>query len=185
MTVVTEILVAEAMARGLLPSPSVFENAALYAMRFTGTGCAWRGAEYAYRPPEVYCTDAMASRIRGVPLIAFHPPAGVLNSDEFAKRVIGVVIYGYVRGEELWCIARVIDAAAATILDGGEFDTSPSVVFSPDENATIFVDGEKLLVEGEPRLIDHLAICPAGVWGAGRGAELGVEVSQKDERKVA
>jgi hypothetical protein len=179
VTVVTEILVAEAMARGVLPSPTVFEGSTFYAMRFSGTGCAWRGTEYCYRPPEIWLSDAMASRIRGVPLLFLHPPGGVLDSDEFAKRVIGVVIYGFIRGEELWCIARVIDAAAAAILDGGEFDTSPAVVFALGENSVIVVDGERMLIESEPRLIDSLAICPQGVWSKG-AAPSGVEISLEE-----
>lgn len=176
MTVVTEIAVAKAMAAGLLPSPTVFENAVLYAMRFSGTGCAWRGSEYCFRPPEIWLSAAMADRARGVPLLFLHPPEGVLNSAEFARRVIGSVIFAWPRDDELWCVARVIDEAAASVLAGGEFDTSPAVTFAAGQNATTVVDGERLLVEGVPRLIDHLAICPLGVWSKGR-APSGVEIS--------
>jgi hypothetical protein len=184
--IVTEQRIASSIASGVLASPVFWEGSSFFALRFSGTGCAYRNAasEYCFRPPEIWLAPEFCRRVVGCPVVIGHPAAGVLNGAEFIRRCVGSVIYAWPRDDELWCVARILDENAAAVLEKGEFDTSPSVVFSPDTNATIFVDGERLLVEGEPRLIDHLAICPAGVWGVGRGAEPGVEV-QEDERKVA
>jgi hypothetical protein len=180
--IVTEQKVAAAMASGVLTSPVFWEGSSFFALRFTGTGCAYRNAanEFCYRPPEIWLSPAMCDRVRGVPVVIGHPQAGVLNGTEFIRRCVGNIIFAWPRDGELWCVARILDENAAAILEKGEFDTSPAVVFSPDANATILVDGERLLVEGEPRLIDHLAICPAGVWGVGRDAAPGVEISQEE-----
>jgi hypothetical protein len=121
----------------------------------------------------------MADRIRGCPVVIGHPPEGALNGTEFIRRVIGAVIYGYVRDDNLMCVARILDANAAEILASGEFDTSPCVTFDANENATIEVNGLPMTVEGTCRLIDHIAVLPpqGGVWSKGGRADPGV-VSQ-------
>jgi hypothetical protein len=48
--------------------------------------------------------------------------------------------------------------------------TSPAVVFrdmAVNQNMTL-ENGQTLLVEGEPPLFDHLAICEEGVWDRGK-----------------
>lgn len=178
----TELDVARAIAAGTMPSPTRFLNAALYALRFTGTGVAWRDAakEFCYRPSGVWLTPEMADRVRGVPIIFMHPPKGILDGNEFVKRVVGSVIFGWPRGDELWCVGRILDQDAAAVLDGDEFDTSPAVTFGTVDNTVIEIEGDKLLVEGEPQLLDHLALCPRGVWSR-NGAPDGVEINSAEE----
>ncbi|EJM4515722.1 NUDIX hydrolase, partial [Salmonella enterica] len=66
--------------------------------------------------------------------------------------------------------------------------TSPTVTGGDD--VLINVDGEPLLLEGNPVLLDHLAICEQGVWDK-LGEPTGVksdtllnEVQKMDEEKV-
>ena len=87
-----------------------------------------------------------------------HPASGTLNSPEFAARCVGVTTYGYVRGNELWAIARILDSGANEILIAGAYeDTSPAVTFAPGTGARIEIDGKALLIEPEPMLLDHVA----------------------------
>jgi hypothetical protein len=91
--------------------------------------------------------------------------------------VIGIAVHTFVLDDELWGVMRVLDRDAAAELTDGEYDSSPAVVLSSDENVVLDVDGEKLLVEGRPSLIDHVAICRRGVWTA-PGQNPGVEITQ-------
>jgi hypothetical protein len=103
--------------------------------------------------------------VAGVPLIWLHPEKNKLDSDEFAKRVIGTLTNSWVADNgEVWAIARVYDAEAAEIMATRQLSTSPTVTFSEIQDAIIKVDGQPLLVEGSPVLLDHVAICEQGVW---------------------
>ena len=76
-------------------------------------------------------------------------------------------------------VMRCLDHDAAAELINGEhsYSSSPAVILDGTENAVLDIDGTKLLVEGEPKLLDHLAICKAGVWDA--PGEPGVEITSQ------
>lgn len=63
----------------------------------------------------------------------------------------------------MWAVARVYDAEAAEIMATRQLSTSPTVKFS-EVAQSIIVDGQPLLVEPSPELLDHVAICEQGVW---------------------
>lgn len=159
--------VAALIADGTLSSPQFFINMWLYAIRVTGTGVTWRSADQqmAFRNPDDYLTPEFLQRVAGVPLIWLHPEKNKLDSDEFAKRVIGTLTNSWVADNgEVWAIARVYDAEAAEIMATRQLSTSPTVTFSEIQDAIIKVDGQPLLVEGSPVLLDHVAVCEQGVW---------------------
>ncbi|HHH1977932.1 TPA: NUDIX domain-containing protein [Yersinia enterocolitica] len=162
-----ETQVAALIADGTLSSPQFFINMWMYAIRVTGTGVTWRSADnqMAFRDPGNYLTPDFLQRVAGVPLIWLHPEKNKLDSDEFAKRVIGTLTKSWVADNgEVWAIARVYDAEAAEIMATKQLSTSPTVTFSEPQNAVIKVDGQSLLVEDSPVLLDHVAICEQGVW---------------------
>lgn len=167
----TELEAARQIRDGLLPSPWKHANITLFAVRITGTGAAYRSSldEFVWRDPSLYLNDEFLARVSGLPLIWEHPEKGSLNSQEFAKRVIGSLMFGYIKGDEVWGIARVYDDEAIRLMEAGQLSTSPGVVFSPaDGNATAETeDGKHLLIEGVPSTLCHLAVCAAGVWDKG------------------
>lgn len=173
-----EMQIAKMIASGELTSPQRVENMMLYAMRMSGTGVSYRKGldEFVWRDPGIWNTPEMAERCAGVPLIFEHPATSILNSEEFSDRVIGTVMFGYVQGNELWCLCRVYDAGVIQMLEEEKLSTSPAVVFrNPDVNSKMKLeDGSDLLVEGVPSCIDHLAVCEKGVWDKG-GPALGIE----------
>jgi hypothetical protein len=185
----TELDVARAIASGELPSPTQFYNAAFYAVRISGTGCAWRESikEFVWREPKIWLSSQMVERVRGCPVVWQHPKGGTLDSESFASTVVGSIVFAFVRDSELWGVARILDAGAAKLLDTGEFDTSPAVLFGPGANSVVTVRGERLLVEETPALIDHLAICgapgagAAGVWSKGDETDKGVEITDASD----
>ncbi|EKN4914788.1 NUDIX domain-containing protein [Yersinia enterocolitica] len=161
-----ETEVAALISDGTLSSPQYFINMWLYAIRVTGTGVTWRsaGQEMTFRNPDDYLTPEFLQRVAGLPLIWFHPKKNILDSNEFAERVIGTLTNSWVADKgEVWAIARVYDAEAAEIMATRQLSTSPTVKFV-EIPKSIIVDGQPLLVEPSPELLDHVAICEQGVW---------------------
>src|SRR5262249_13192123 len=162
------------IASGNLPSPFPFAGSMYVAARVSGVGVAWREkhGEFTYRPPEIWTSPEMLQRCSSLPVVINHPDAGTLNGDELGLRAVGVTVFSFIRDSEPWAICRLIDENAAAAIAAMPFDTSPSVTFAPDSNVTLDIgDGDRLLVEGIPTTVDHLALLPngCGVWGKGRG----------------
>ncbi len=178
-----ELGIARAMAAGELSSPQHYRGLALFDLRITGVGLAYRSAhsEYVWRRHEDYLNDDFLARSAGLEIVWEHPKTQVLNSEEYANRIIGSIMLPYIKGDEVWGIARIRDAEAADLMEKGKLSTSPSVVLSGDRNTTVrkFRDGKPLLIEGKPELLDHLAICEQGVWDKG-GEPTGVATSSGD-----
>jgi ADP-ribose pyrophosphatase YjhB (NUDIX family) len=181
--------VAGLISGGQLTSPQFFRNMYLWALRITGTGVTWRSKfrQYAYRSPENYLTDDFLARCSGLPVIWLHPEKNTLNSEEYAARTIGAIAFAWIQGDEVWGMARIYDTDAAAVLSTQQLSTSPTVAGGDD--VVINVDGEPLLLEGNPELLDHLAICEQGVWDK-LGKPTGVksdtlnEVQKMDEEKL-
>ncbi len=185
---INELQVAERIADGTLPSPQAFGNSTYWAIRISGVGCAWRESmnEFCWREPAIWLSPEMCARATGLPVLVDHPENGILNSQEFGVRAVGVTTYAYVRGDELWGIARILDSGANEILAAGAYeDTSPAVTFEPGSGARIDVGGTALLLEPPPMLLDHIALAAKGVWT--RDGRPGVDNSsvETEEEKVA
>lgn len=162
-----ETEVAALIADGTLSSPQFFINMWMFAIRVTGTGVTWRSADQqmAFRNPDDYLPPEFLQRVAGLPLIWLHPEKNTLDSNEFAKRVIGTLTNSWVADNgEVWAIARVYDAEAAEIMATRQLSTSPTVKFVEVPDSIIEIDGQPLLVEPSPELLDHVAICEQGVW---------------------
>lgn len=184
----TELDVARAIASGEMTSPQFVRNMWMFDIRITGTGTSYRSkdSEYVYRPPENYLNDEFLARCNGLPVIVDHPEKATLDSKEFNNRIVGTVLLPYIKGEEVWAIARIYDEATATLMSQEQLSTSPSVVFrNPEvENSTVVLDGgQPLLIEGNPVLLDHIAVCEAGVWDKG-GPPTGVSTNHVQEPEM-
>jgi 8-oxo-dGTP pyrophosphatase MutT (NUDIX family) len=173
-----ELGVARAIADGRLTSPQVYENVTLFAIRITGTGAAYRHAlnEYVWRDPEHYINDEFLARCNGLPVIFEHPKGALLNSKEFSDRMVGTVLLPFVRGDEVWGVAKVYDAPAIKLMVERQLSTSPAVSWRDLSVNAVFKqeDGSRLLIEGKPSILDHIAICDRGVWDKD-GAPSGVQ----------
>lgn len=178
----TELDIAKAIRDGELLSPQQIGNSWLFAMRITGTGTAYRREldEFVIRDPAIFLSDEFLERCNGLPVVVGHPEGGTLNSDEFARRAIGTVILPYVLGDcEVWGIARIFDDGAAQAMRAMRLSTSPAVALRRGDSTTATLkDGRAMLIEGEPVLLDHLAICAEGVWDKGEGPS-GIAVNEK------
>lgn len=168
-----ELGVARAIADGALTSPQKYHNVWLFDMRITGTGVAYRSNvdEFVYRKPEHYLTEEFLSRCNGLPVIWLHPKGkGVfLDSREFTDRIVGTMMLPYIKGQEVWGVAKVYDESAVKLMMKGPTSTSPAVLLRGrgNDSKMTLEDGTTLLIEGKPSLLDHLAICANGVWDKG------------------
>jgi len=178
-----ELDLARAIADGRMSSPQQYENLWLYALRITGTGVSFRPEldEYVWREPSLYLNAEFLARCHGLSVIWQHPPGDTLNQTEYEDRVIGAIMLPYFDGDEVWGIAKIYDQGAAEMMLNLPLSTSPAVIFrDPAANETRDLgNGKHLLIEGEPSLIDHLAICELGVWDKG-GPPTGVAVGEPE-----
>lgn len=167
----TELEAAQMIRDGKLPSPQYYGNMALFDLRITGTGMSFRegSKEYVIRKPEHYLTDEFLARCNGLIVILEHPEKQAVDSAEFSARIIGTIVLPYIKGNEVWGIAKIYDAAAAKMMAEHQLSTSPSVVFKKGNgNESMELEGgNHLLIEGKPSLLDHLAIVETGVWDKG------------------
>jgi len=162
-----ELDVARLIRDGQLTSPQRFQNMSLFDIRITGTGMAYRskGEEFVWRDASLYLNDEFLARCNGLPVIFEHPDDNILDSKEYAERSVGTVFLPYIKGDEVWAIAKIFDDETVSLLMNEQMSTSPAVVLSSKEqNMVNLDDGSKLLIEGEPCLLDHIAICSRGVW---------------------
>lgn len=183
-----ELAIARAVRDGELTSPQRYMGSLLLvAIRITGTGAAYRPSidEYVWRDPSIYLNDEFLERCQGLPVIWRHPKTNVLTSKEFSDRVIGAVMLPYIQGKEVWCIARIYDDQATAYIEQHELSTSPAVLCTGKKYR--IGEGRRLLVEGKPELLDHLAILApreAGVWDKG-GPLSGVDSTPADENRTS
>jgi 8-oxo-dGTP pyrophosphatase MutT (NUDIX family) len=179
-----ELDVARAMAAGQLTSPQRYENVWLWAIRISGIGASFRPKheEFVHRDGESWLTPDAIARANGLPVIFKHPQKALLNSDEFKRRIVGTIFLPYVAQDELWGIAKIYDHATSRLLEDEDLSTSPGVNFSdPKVNRVLKVEGVgKVLVEGEPSLFDHVAICELGVWDKG-GEPTGIRSESRED----
>lgn len=186
----TELDVAKAIQSGELSSPQKFENVALFDLRITGTGLSKRDhpEEWVIRPEENFLTEEFVSRCNGLPVIFEHPEESILTTEEYRERAIGTIILPYIKGDEVRGIAKIFDMDAANLMMETHISTSPGVVFRDDTSSFVIddVDGERVLVEGVPSYVDHLAICKVGVWDKGEqpnGVNRGESQMPEDKEK--
>jgi len=174
-----ELDVARMIAAGEVASPTLYGNVWLFDMRITGTGVCYRAGndEFAWRDPAQYLTDEFIARCNGLPVIWEHPGDGLLDTDEFRDRVIGSIMLPYVKGDEVWGVAKIHDAEAAGVIVAEQRSTSPSVVTSGDAKLTLS-DGSDIVLEGKPKMVDHLAVCRKGVWDKG-GEPAGISTNHE------
>ena len=159
-----ELDIAKAIAAGELTSPQKYKNLWLFALRITGTGLAFRAKhdEWVWRKPEIYLNEEFLQRSSGLPVVWVHPPKAVLDSKEFGDRVIGTILYPYIKGDEVWGIAKILDDTAAKWMTETKLSTSPGVVLGNPSSPDVRLkdeDGRTILIEGKPALLDHLAVC--------------------------
>lgn len=184
----TELDVCELMRDGLLPSPQQLGNSWYFALRITGSGMAYRSKleESVFRDPAIFANERFAQRCNGLFVVWQHPEKNLLDSGTFASSIVGGIVLPWVKYEtgETWGIARVMDAEAAEQMRSVQLSTSPGVAHTEaSEGATVTLDGEELLIEGNPVLLDHLAVCELGVWDKG-GPPQGVQVDQTEEDEM-
>jgi 8-oxo-dGTP pyrophosphatase MutT (NUDIX family) len=167
-----ELGIAKAIVTGDLVSPQQYDNVLLVAIRITGTGAAYRSGldEYVWRDASIYLNDEFLQRCQGLIVIWEHPKGRMLNSKEFSSRTVGSVMLPFIRDDEVWGVAKIYDQETAESLANDKlWSTSPGVRLHTSISKKLD-DGSHLLIEGKPRLLDHIALIPpggAGVWDKG------------------
>lgn len=167
--------IARQIAAGEVESPLKFSNVWLVNLRITGTGLAYRTAlkEHVWRNPDCYLNDEFLARCNGLPVVINHPDSLTLTDEYFRANCVGSVLLPYVKGDEVWAVCRIYDEKIVERILTEEMSTSPGVSLGPGNSVTISGAGEEsILLENEPRLLDHIALVTEehgarGVWDRG------------------
>lgn len=182
----TELDAAQRIRDGTLPSPVKFNNMWLVNLRITGTGLSYRSGltEHVWRDPNLYLNDYFLQRCNGLPVVLNHPETVTLTEEDFKERVIGCVMLPYIREDEVWAVCRIyVKEIVDKIADESareDISTSPAVLLD-DQTINVKEGDANFCIEGQPFLIDHIAIVTKehggrGVWDKG-GPASGVEVT--------
>ena len=179
---VTDETIVAALANGDVEGPVESFGNWWFVIRVTGTNVAYRpkSDEFVARPADDWLSESMCSKFTGCPIIVQHPENDLLDGPELRGRVVGTVVHCFPRGDELMAIGRIIDQEAGQMMSQGGFDTSPAVRLS-DDAKPIEIDGDKIMIETADKVlfVDHVALCPIGVWSKG-GPPSGVEVGEEN-----
>jgi 8-oxo-dGTP pyrophosphatase MutT (NUDIX family) len=187
-TTMNELDVARAIADGRLTSPQRYGTPAagvtLFAIRITGTDVAYRRKfdEFVHRNPDNYLHPEFLARCNGLTVIYKHPKTTLLNSEEFSERVVGSIFLPYIAGDEVWGVAKIYDDDVAQEMEDEKLSTSPAVYFHDMTVNTKLTteDGRKVFIEGNPSLLDHVAICARGVWDK-QGEPSGIRSESRED----
>lgn len=162
----TDLEIAEKMATGDISDIVPRENYFLIPMRITGTGITERtftnskGIRKRYqinREPERFLTDEFVKMCNGLPVSFVHPEGGKLTYDNYLDHVVGSIFLPFVKGNEVWGVAKIFDRDILNFIDEGYTSTSPSV----DSNNTMDKDG---VIYELPTDINHIAFVREGHW---------------------
>lgn len=171
--------IALAMEKGKIEGVVDKGDYYLVNMRITGTGVKTRiidGQEVEIdRPAEYFLSAHFLQECRGLPVTVEHPEERV-NKSTFNECVIGSVFHPYIKGEEVWGVAKIYNTPIIKEILATEPSTSPNVL-----SANLFFK------EGEPRVedyesINHVAIVKEGFWDNGKPAIITKE-GDMDEKK--
>ena len=184
--VATDHEIAEGIRDGKFASPQKVGSFWLFDLRVTGTDAAYRDYldEWAYRDPKLWLTDEFVERAASVPIIFGHPDRAGLDSDEYRDRAIGNMVLAYRKGDEVWGVGKIFDEDAALAMQTTHRSTSPGIIPPKGSISRELNDGTKVLDEGLPRILDHLAVCEAGVWDKD-GPPTGIRLDARKEQPVA
>lgn len=182
----TDHEVAEGIRDGKYASPQPYGDFWLFDLRITGTGAAYRDSidEWAIRDPEVWTSSEFVDRCNGLTVTFGHPERAGLNDQEYQDRAIGSIVLPYRKGDEVRGVAKIFNADVALLMQTTHRSTSPGVTPPKGSEAIVLKDGTKVLAEGLPLILDHLAICEAGVWDKD-GPPDGIRLDARKDPAVA
>lgn len=156
--------ICKLMQDGLLLGPSSYFNQVLFPVRITGTGIALRMGkmQYTFRDPEQYLTPEFVERCNGLNLLWQHAESDLTDQKTSDNQSIGTVVSSFVKNQEVWGVARILDPAVAQRIATGAYSTSPSFITAIESKSEH--GGLEFTVEGQVIHLDHLAIVDMGVW---------------------
>jgi colicin import membrane protein len=161
-TTADEIEIINKMITGEIIGPVITATHFLMNIRITGTGETIReydGRQYVFnRPAGVFLSDKFLQMCNGLPVAWLHPSdRGEVRYSNFKEYIIGTIVKPYVKGIEVWGIAKIFDLTKLDEIYNGVESTSPYVT---SKNVGL-PDGR---VEEELQSINHVAIVPSGHW---------------------
>jgi hypothetical protein len=167
----SDLAISEKIANGEINTIIATDGHLLVPMRITGTGITKRnyvdktGKQVEFfidRPKEDFLSDRFLQCCNGLPVCFFHATDG-LTYDNWKDYIVGDIFYPYIKGDQVWGVAKIWDISMLDAFKDGYDSTSP---FVTSKNTL----GEDNILRESFEDIDHVAIVEAGHWDNGEPA---------------
>ena len=163
------------LQNGELKSPQRIGESLYIVLRITGTGITERyklndNGEPILKDgkPEVYKINRLESEFlsedflnacNGIPVLLDHPHTNdqLIDGENFKEHIVGTIVKAFVKGKEVWGIARILDPNVLSMILSKMKSTSPAVT-SRNEI------GDNDIVNEHFERIDHVALVSDGYW---------------------
>lgn len=170
--------IIDGLIDGNLKSPQTYGESFYILLRITGTGITERlilntdgtpllknGEPQYYkinRMPEEFLSDKFLEACNGLPVLIQHPEDTkdrFLDGINYKDHTVGTIIKAFVKDNEVWGVARILDPMVLNLILNGLNSTSPAIT----SHNTIREDGN---TDEHFDYIDHLALVVEGYWDA-------------------
>lgn len=170
--------VIDGLISGELKSPQTYGESFYILLRITGTGMTERlildtdglpllkkGEPQYYkinRMPEEFLSDKFLEACSGLPVLIQHPEDTkdrFLDGINYKDHTVGTITKAFVKENEVWGVARILDPLVLNLILNGLNSTSPAI----SSHNTIREDGN---TDEHFDYIDHLALVVDGYWDA-------------------
>lgn len=167
--------IIEKLKDGELKSPQRIGESLYIVLRITGTGITERykldeNGEPIVKDgkPEVYkinrledefLSDGFLEACNGIPVLLDHPNTNdqLVDGENFKKHIVGTVIKAFVKGKEVWAVARILDPNVLSMILSKMKSTSPAVTSRNEV-------GNNDIINEHFETIDHIALVSEGYW---------------------
>lgn len=162
----TDLEIAKKIESGEIDNIVATETCLLVPMRITGTGITKRKLkkqngeilEYSIdRPEKEFLSDEFLDMCSGLPVCLFHNGDDPIDFTSFKDYVIGSIFYPYIKGSEVWGVAKIYDLKLIDAFDNQIESTSP-LVYSENIKTDNDIYKERL------HDINHVAFVSSGHW---------------------
>lgn len=185
--------IIDGLIEGKLKSPQVDGESFYILLRITGTGITERyktndkgepivkdGKPEVYkinRLEDEFLSDNFLNACNGIPVLIEHPKSNnqLIDGENFKKHIVGTIIKAFVKGSEVWGVARILDPTVLNKIVDNLKSTSPAVTSRNEV-------GNNDIVNEHFDRIDHLALVVDGYWDD--YSDKAIQIDKKNKIKI-
>lgn len=185
--------IIDGLIEGKLKSPQVDGESFYILLRITGTGITERyktndkgepivkdGKPEVYkinRLEDEFLSDNFLNACNGIPVLIEHPKSNnqLIDGENFKEHIVGTIIKAFIKGSEVWGVARILDPTVLNKIVDNLKSTSPAVTSRNEV-------GNNDIVNEHFDRIDHLALVVDGYWDD--YSDKAIQIDKKNKIKI-